>query len=124
MIEEKPIETEAEEELLKIGMAQDISPELDKQIGEAINKLFEIKYSNTTGELNQLERRCLTTLYMKSILYNNKAYRRFCYDYIQKSVLTDRKREKAIVEVLKEPFKYKRPSRLEGVKNFLGLNKP
>ncbi len=94
------------------GDQPSMSPELEKALGEAINSMLDPKLANMTGELSEREKILLHALYIKAEAWspglNKTNYPKlYAYDRIQKSIITDRKRAKEMVEILKEIQAYK-----------------
>ena len=107
-----------------------LSPELERSIGDAVTKLFDPKLAIMTGELDQRERVCLSALYMRSLkLYpkyvpgsqSNNRYSQYITDYVIRTVPFKRKRSGELVDVLKNLVTYTTTRMREGIKGKLGL---
>jgi hypothetical protein len=112
--------------LLQPDNQPNLSPELEKSIGEALTKMLDPKLSIMTGELEQYERVCMSALFMRSIkLYKkgeeNNLYSRYLTDYIIRTVPYKRKRAVAMTEILKNIVGYGRMKVHEGIRSKLGL---
>lgn len=108
----KPQESGAPSLMINPGEQPSMSPELEKALGDAINKMLDPKLANMTGELSEREKILLHALYIKSEEWSPGAgktnyARLYAYDRIQKSIITDRKRATEMVEILKEIQMYK-----------------
>jgi len=110
--------------------APNLSPELEKSIGDAVTKLFDPKLAIITGELDQRERVCLSALYMRSLkLYpkyvpgslSNNRYSQYITDYVIRTVPYQRKRASEAVDVLKNLVSYANLKVKEGLTKRLGL---
>lgn len=107
-----------------------LSPELEKSIGDAVTKMFDPKLAIMTGELTQRERVCLTALYMRSLkLYpqykpgtlQNNRYSQYITDYMIRTVPFKRQRSAEAVDILKNLVSYANLKIKEGIKGKLGL---
>lgn len=107
-----------------------LSPELERSIGDAVTKMFDPKLAIMTGELDQRERVCLSALYMRSLkLYpkyvpgsqSNNRYSQYITDYVIRTVPYQRKRSGELVDVLKNLVTYTTTRMREGIKGKLGL---
>ena len=113
-LETKPTES-AEPDVEMFG---EMSPELEKQleqyIGEAVKNLAGQEAKDLaiiSGELDDYERKAMTSMYYKSLIYKDpiaKRNRQYLHDYMLRTVAKDRKREKAIVEVLRSIQEFKK----------------
>jgi len=101
------------------------SPELQKAIGEAINKMFDPSLANMSSEITEREKILLNALYIKSVGYYkpdqiNNYPRLYQKDKILKGVITGRTRAKEMVEILREINMSHSPRGiLSGIKNKL-----
>lgn len=107
-----------------------LSPELEKSIGDAVTKMFDPKLAIMTGELDQRERVCLSALYMRSLkLYpkyvpgsqQNNRYSQYITDYVIRTVPYRRQRSAEAVDILKNLVSYANLKIKEGIKGKLGL---
>jgi hypothetical protein len=108
------------------GEQPGISEDFQKALGDAVNKMFDPKLANMTGELDNREKVLLHALYMKSERWkpgiNKTNYAKlYAYDRIQKSVITDRKRATEMVEILKEIQQYTPKGFWKKTKEAIGL---
>ena len=111
MIEDKP---NTLFDNINLGLQGEGTPELpkelDKFMGEALEKLTDKKYSDLHGELYERERVCLVSLRMKGKIYGIDIYDKFIDDYVLRSVAFKRKRAEEIVKVLEGLQQYNRMS--------------
>ena len=115
--------------LLQPDNQPELSPELDKLVGEALIKMFDPNLAIMTGELTQLERVCLSALYIRSLkLYpqktgtlQNNRYSQYIKDYVIRTVPYRRQRSTEAVEILKNIVGYGRMKVQEGIRTKLGL---
>ncbi len=107
-----------------------LSPELERSIGDAVTKMFDPKLAIMTGELDQRERVCLSALYMRSLkLYpkyvpgsqSNNRYSQYITDYVIRTVPYQRKRSAEAVDILKNLVSYANLKVKEGLTKRLGL---
>ena len=109
MIEDKP---NTLFDNINLGLQGEGTPELpkelDKFMGEALEKLTDKKYSDLHGELYERERVCLVALRMKGKIYGIDIYDKFIDDYVLRSVAFKRKRAEEIVKVLEGLQQYNR----------------
>ena len=111
----QPIKAEAKPENRSIGTSlmfnpsdqAEVSAELQKSIGEAINKMFNPDLANMHSEITEREKILLKGLYIKGIAYYkpnqlNNYPRIYQADHYQKGVITNRARAKEMVEILRE----------------------
>lgn len=99
----------------------DLPPELEKSIGIAIEKMTDPSSALTLGELNLLERKCLTALYMKYRVFNRPIYRAYLSDYVTRTSAYNRKRAGEMVEILKAIQQFKRVTFGQRIKDALKL---
>lgn len=129
----KPIENKPSISL-SLGDSQqpEINADLQKALGDAVNKMLNPSLADMTGELDGREKILLHALYMKSKRWEvtgknkdgtdkNNYARMYAYDRIKKSVITDRKRAKEMVEILKEIQQYTPKGFLQRAKERVGL---
>ena len=116
--------------LLEPNSPPSLSPDLEKSLGEAVNKMFDPNLAIMTGELTQRDRVCLTALYIRSKkLYlpaetgkpANNRYSQYITDYVIRSVPYKRQRSSEVVDVLKNLVSYANTKVKEGLKTKLGL---
>ena len=112
--------------LIQNDQQPNLSPELEKSIGDAVTKMFDPKLAIMTGELEQYERVCLSALYMRSQkLYNrgelNNRYSQYITDYVIRTVPYKRKRSGEAVDILKNLVSYANLKVREGIRSKLGL---
>jgi hypothetical protein len=123
----KPIENKPSISLsLGDGQQPEINADLQKALGDAVNKMLNPALANMTGELSEREKVLLHGLYMKSKRWSPPANKinyaaLYAYDRIQKSVITDRKRATEMVEILKEIQQYTPKGFLQRAKERVGL---
>lgn len=108
-----------------------LSPALEKSIGEGVTNMFDPKLAIITGELSQMERVCLSALYMRSLkLYPkyvpgaqaNNRYSQYITDYVLRTIPFQRKRSAEAVDILKNLVSYGGNLKVrEGIKSKLGL---
>jgi hypothetical protein len=85
----------------------EMSDELQKDIGEALLRMFDKNFAIATGEFSELERKSLQALYVRSKMpyfknMKDNIFTAYIYDYVTRTMAKDRKRAKEITEILKE----------------------
>jgi len=120
MIEEKP---NTLYDNINLGLQGEGTPELPKELekymGEALEKLLNKDFSDLHGELYERERVCLVALRMKGQIYDIDIYDKFIKDYVLRSVAYKRKRAEETVKVLEGLHQYNRTSWSQKIKQRL-----
>jgi len=103
----------------------ELNNDLQKSIGEALNKMFDPNLAIMTGELTDKERICLTALYIRSQKLYKKGeldnrYSQYIKDYMIRTVPRKRARAGEAVNILQNLVTYINRSK-EGLKGKLGL---
>ena len=103
----------------------ELNNDLQKSIGEALNKMFDPNLAIMTGELTDKERICLTALYIQSQKLYKKGeldnrYSQYIKDYMIRTVPRKRARAGEAVNILQNLVTYINRSK-EGLKGKLGL---
>ena len=98
--------------ILDGGSTAQMSPELEKAIGQAINDMLNPALSAMHSEISEREKILLQGLYVKSMSFykageKDNYPRAYQTDRLQKGVAVGRARAKEMVEILKEVQMYK-----------------
>lgn len=113
MSEELPVKKEPPSDFDLAGLgagydAPELPPELEKSLGIAIEKMTDPTHALTLGELNLLERKCLTAVYMKYLIYKLPIYRSYISDYVTRTSAYKRQRADELVKILQGIQQFKR----------------
>jgi len=122
---EKKAETESDDLDLGLGLSPEQEKMLEHYIGQTVQNLLgkgAKEQAIISGELTDLERKCMSALYVKSCRNANplrKLYKQYLFDYMLRTVPRNRQRESAVVKVLSSLQEFKRITFGQGVKNSL-----
>jgi flagellar motor switch protein FliG len=103
--------------------APELSPSLERSLGDAIEKMLDPEHAKQTGQLSPAERRAILALNtINARFFDNSAesvVATYIEEFIQTSLSDSRQRAKEMVDILKEVQQYNQKNWINRIKDTL-----